>query len=314
VKSVAHIEAHIDFEETETIEEGVLDEVIVKVEELSKEIQQHLEDGRKGELLRTGVKTVILGEPNAGKSSLFNLLCQRPAAIVTPIEGTTRDILEVTLNIGGYPLVLTDTAGLRSKTDDVIEKEGISRAMQTYKDAELILLVVDSQKYVQWVHCSSSRNVVDYLKHYIKNLGLNNLVCEENQDFDNIFTKNCIVVFNKLDLVKEQVNVEHHCQIIQLSCKHEEGVVNLVESITNKLKFLCGEPSAEHPSMNQMRHRQHLIKCLEYLNLFLTTSTSDTVLMAEYLRKALRQLGQLVGTITTEQLLDVIFKDFCIGK
>ncbi|RZB39267.1 tRNA modification GTPase GTPBP3, mitochondrial, partial [Asbolus verrucosus] len=300
LKSVAHVEAHIDFEETETIDEGVLDSVIEEVIKLKQEIQQHLNDGRKGELLRTGVKTVILGEPNVGKSSLLNLLCKKPAAIVTPIEGTTRDILEVTLNIDGYPLVLADTAGLRSDTDDVIEKEGISRAMQSYEAADLIILVIDSQKYVQWLNANANSNVVDYLKYYIKILALNDLIKS--------------MVFNKLDLVKSELKLECSQEVTCLSCKYEEGVSNLVENVKNKLKILCGEPSAEHPSMNQARHRQHLSNCLECLNLFLKDSGSDTVLMAEYLRKSLKHLGYLVGVTTTEQLLDVIFKDFCIGK
>ncbi|XP_063928457.1 tRNA modification GTPase GTPBP3, mitochondrial isoform X2 [Zophobas morio] len=312
VKSVAHVEAHIDFEETETIDEGVLEKVVSDVTQLKDEIESHLADGRKGELLRTGVKTVILGEPNVGKSSLLNLLCKRPAAIVTPIEGTTRDILEVTLNIGGYPLVLADTAGLREETHDVIEKEGINRALQNYKNSDLVILVVDSQKYLQWVQCNTSCTVIDFLKLYVNKLGLSDLVSNEKYEFEGLFTKHCLIVFNKLDLVQTEVTFDNK-NINFLSCKNEEGVPNLVDSMTQKLKILCGEPSEDHPSMNQMRHRQHLSQCLSCLSTFLTTS-SDTVLMAEHLRKALRHLGHLVGVTTTEQLLDVIFKDFCIGK
>ncbi|KAJ8911652.1 hypothetical protein NQ315_005998 [Exocentrus adspersus] len=150
IKCVASIEAHIDFDETDTLELNLLQVMMEDVKNLSNEIQNHLLDGHKGEILRTGVKTVIIGEPNVGKSSLLNILCKRPAAIVTPIEGTTRDILEVTLNIGGYPLVLADTAGLRSKTEDLVEKEGISRALQLYEKADLVLLIIDSEKYVKW--------------------------------------------------------------------------------------------------------------------------------------------------------------------
>ncbi|XP_044256219.1 tRNA modification GTPase GTPBP3, mitochondrial [Tribolium madens] len=312
IKSVAHIEAHIDFEETETIDEGVLEHIVKEIETMRDEIDKHLNDGRKGELLRNGVKTVILGEPNVGKSSLLNLLCKRPAAIVTPVEGTTRDILEVTLNIEGYPLVLADTAGLRTETDDIVEKEGIIRAKRSYECADLVILVIDSEKYYSWLHNHSSGSTTDYLKFYVEKLGLHDLLNYESND--EIFTKECIIVFNKLDLVENSLNLQNSSQINCLSCKSEDGVPDLVNSISNKLKVLCGEPSAEHPSMNQVRHRQHLSNCLKCLNSSLEKSSNDTVLMAESLRKALRHLGYLVGVTTTEQLLDVIFKDFCIGK
>ncbi|XP_969524.2 tRNA modification GTPase GTPBP3, mitochondrial [Tribolium castaneum] len=302
IKSVAHVEAHIDFEETETIDEGVLDLVVQEIQIMRDEIRKHLNDGRKGELLRTGVKTVILGAPNVGKSSLMNLLCKRPAAIVTPIEGTTRDILEVTLNIGGYPLVLTDTAGLRYETNDIIEKEGIIRAKNSYDCADLVILVLDSLKVYSWLHNHPPSSTSDYLMCYIEKLGLYDLI-----------NKECVIVFNKSDLVQDLLDLQNS-EIVHLSCKSEDGVSNLVNTIGNKLRKLCGEPSAEHPSMNQVRHRQHLSNCLKCLDSSLDRSSSDTVLMAEHLRKALRHLGYLVGATTTEQLLDVIFKDFCIGK
>ncbi|CAH0562498.1 unnamed protein product [Brassicogethes aeneus] len=307
VKCVAHIEAHIDFDETETLDLGILLGVARDVKKLRDEIENHLKDGRKGETLRNGVKTVILGEPNVGKSSLLNLLCQRPAAIVTPIEGTTRDILEVTLNIGGYPLVLADTAGLRLKTDDLVEKEGIKRALSMYEQADLILLLTGADKYSLWLEKNPESTFQDYLQNYVESLKLSNFLDK----------KNFIVVLNKTDLLP---NFDGEENLIPISCKTEQGVTNLVENITGELKKLCGEPSKEHPSMNQIRHRQNLINCLENLDLFLKyvgkteDFNGDMVLLAEYLRKSLKSLGKLVGTVTNEQLLDVIFGDFCIGK
>lgn len=232
VNSVAHIEAHIDFEETETIDEGLLGKVFKEIQLMRDEIQQHLTDGRKGELLRNGVKTVILGEPNVGKSSLLNLLCKRPAAIVTPIEGTTRDILEVTLNIGGYPLVLADTAGLRSKTDDAIEKEGILRAKKSYDVADLVILVIDAERCHKWLHNHSCNLMTDYLKYYVNKLGLHDLINQENAEFN----KECILVINKVDLVTNLPTLKNSDQINYLSCKLEDGVPNFVGNITNKLK------------------------------------------------------------------------------
>ncbi|XP_074893942.1 5-taurinomethyluridine-[tRNA] synthase subunit GTPB3, mitochondrial isoform X3 [Buteo buteo] len=126
-QALAHLEAYIDFSEDDNVEEEVLSQVDATVRELEQEVGAHLQDGRRGELLRGGVHAVIAGPPNVGKSSLLNLLCQRPAAIVSPVAGTTRDVVEVALNVGGYPLVLSDTAGLRDATDPV-EQEGVSRA------------------------------------------------------------------------------------------------------------------------------------------------------------------------------------------
>ncbi|KAG5894471.1 hypothetical protein JTB14_032499 [Gonioctena quinquepunctata] len=309
--SVAHIEAHIDFEETETLEHNIIEKVTYDIKNLAKEINEHLIDGRKGEILRNGVRTVILGEPNAGKSSLLNLLCQRPAAIVTPIEGTTRDVLEVTLNIGGYPLVLADTAGLTSNTKDIVEKEGIQRALQLYEKSDLIVLVIDSEKYVKWMEENGRKDFDGYVKYYVKKMKIPNLIATDNSS--NLFSKHCLIVVNKIDLrsnVELEVDEE---KCVRISCKTEDGVSNLIERLSDRLKILCGEPSVEHPSMNQMRHRQHLTECLNCLQLFMKEEKSrDLVLMAEYLRKSLRHLGKLVGNITSEQLLDVIFRDFCI--
>ncbi|CAH1116264.1 unnamed protein product [Phaedon cochleariae] len=315
---VAHVEAHIDFGETETLEPHLIEHVAKDIHILARDIEQHLADGRKGEILRNGVKTVILGEPNVGKSSLLNLLCERPAAIVTPIEGTTRDVLEVTLNIHGYPLVLADTAGLRSSTKDIIEKEGIERALKLYEKSNLVILVVDMEKYRNWKRIHEERGINKYLKEYVDKLKISNLIDASDENIS--FTKQCLVVFNKSDLGQDEDASIDEDHFVRISCKTEDGVAKLTHMISQKLRILCGEPSEEHPSMNQLRHRQHLSDCLKSLQLFLDEVSSDDtkeydlVIMAEYLRKSLRQLGKLVGNVTTDQLLNVIFKDFCIGK
>ncbi|KAJ8953595.1 hypothetical protein NQ318_003019 [Aromia moschata] len=305
VRCVARIEAQIDFEETDTLELDLLKDAAKEVKRLADEIEKHLSDGR---------------EPNVGKSSLLNVICQRPAAIVTPLEGTTRDVLEVTLNIDGYPLVLADTAGLRSKTDDIIEKEGISRALQLYKDSDLLLLIADAEKYLKWRDTNPSQTFSSYVKQYADKLNLSGLINHQIENFEQLFNKHCIVVLNKTDLGDVGGHVEEE-NVVEISCKTKHGISDLVRNIAQKLKLLCGDPSHEHPSMNQMRHRQHLTDCLTCLRQFLievpcdsAVNSPDLVLSAEYLRKALRHLGKLVGTVTTDQLLDVIFRDFCIGK
>ncbi|KAJ8911651.1 hypothetical protein NQ315_005997, partial [Exocentrus adspersus] len=161
-----------------------------------------------------------------------------------------------------------------------------------------------------------------YVKYYIKKLNLHNLLNDHVSTFEQLFTKHCLVILNKTDLNNtETFNIRDN-GVFLISCKTENGITNLIQTITDRLKILCGEPSQEHPSMNQQRHRQHLTDCLNCLNNFLNEYSSynnqsdlspDLVLMAEHLRKALRHLGKLVGTVTTENLLDIIFKDFCIG-
>uniref|UniRef100_A0AAR5PWT5 TrmE-type G domain-containing protein n=1 Tax=Dendroctonus ponderosae TaxID=77166 RepID=A0AAR5PWT5_DENPD len=313
--SVANLEAHIDFEETETLEDGLVDNVVKNIEVLSADINKHMRDGRKGEILRRGVKAVILGEPNVGKSSLLNVLCQRPASIVTPISGTTRDVIQVTLNIQGYPLVLSDTAGLRKDSQDVIELEGMSRAVDIYQKADLVILVIDFQNYSNWCH----RHAADfktYILHYIKELGVSDLI-NDPKDGQTLFKKECVVVLNKTDLDSKAVCDKIHKNIVKLSCKTEAGISDLVTVLAQHLKILCGEPSQEHPSMNQVRHREQLLKCQKHLQSFLEDASKnkpDLVIMAEHLRKALTSLGKLIGTVTSEEILDLIFREFCIGK
>lgn len=253
---MAYIEAHIDFEETDTLEEGLIVQVTRDVQDLTNELRSHLADGRRGEILRNGVKTIILGEPNVGKSSVLNLLCkfinqklykivgvfiykilgQRPAAIVTPIAGTTRDVLEVTLNIRGYPLVLADTAGLRSKTEDLIEREGIHRTLNLFEKSDLILLVIDAQKYETWKENNSKRSFVDYLREYTESLKLTKLLNVSGNH--NLFTKECLIVINKTDLVNIEATSIHDEHVLKLSCKTEDGVIDLVNSIAERLKIM----------------------------------------------------------------------------
>ncbi|RHZ83004.1 hypothetical protein Glove_101g25 [Diversispora epigaea] len=132
IENMAFVEAVIDFGEDENIEDGVLNQVNERIKHLVSIIQNHMNDNRRGEILRDGIHVTIMGPPNVGKSSFLNYLAQRQAAIVSPIPGTTRDIIEISLNIGGYPIIIGDTAGLR-KSDDIIEMEGITRAKNMYE-------------------------------------------------------------------------------------------------------------------------------------------------------------------------------------
>ncbi|XP_069673490.1 tRNA modification GTPase GTPBP3, mitochondrial isoform X2 [Periplaneta americana] len=329
LKNMAHVEAFIDFSEDENIEDNIMNVVDNNLRNLRSLIQNHLQDGRCGERLRDGVRTVIVGEPNVGKSSLLNVLCQRPAAIVTPIPGTTRDVVELNVSIGGYPVIIADTAGLRSDTDDVVEKEGISRAHLYVQQADLVILVIDATKFITQLN-GSSASFANFVKDYVKELGLNNVLTKNKLSESEISTSSfvyevvdpekCLIVLNKTDLLHDLEEVERilqkHKGVSALSCKTENGIPYLIDMMTDNLTTLCGNPSRENPCLTQSRHRHHLTDCLFCLDKYfeLSAGEGDTVLAAEQLRKALRCIGKITGHVSTEEVLDVIFRDFCVGK
>ncbi|XP_053906470.1 tRNA modification GTPase GTPBP3, mitochondrial isoform X2 [Cuculus canorus] len=298
-QALAHLEAYIDFSEDDNVEEEVLARVDATVRALAQQIGAHLRDGRRGELLRGGVHAVIAGPPNVGKSSLLNLLCRRPAAIVSPVAGTTRDVVEVALNVGGYPLVLSDTAGLREATDP-IEQEGVSRARERLKQADLVLAVLDAAA----VPTEPS------------GLGaaLGSLLPPTSPP--------CILVLNKADLLRgDGAALRDACArgdplppTTLLSCKTGEGLDRLLELLARQLARLCGDPLAGSPSLTQSRHSLHLGDCAAALARYDRERRRDLGLAAERLRLARRHLGRITGHVGAEEVLDIIFRDFCVGK
>ncbi|XP_037511516.1 tRNA modification GTPase GTPBP3, mitochondrial [Rhipicephalus sanguineus] len=299
---LANVEAFIDFSEDQGIEETILDSAAVQAERLAAEIQIHLLDGRRGERLRSGVKVAIVGRTNVGKSSLFNALCQRDAAIVSPIAGTTRDVVESTLDIGGYPAVFSDTAGLRH-SDDLVEREGILRAQRWAANADLALIVVEARELLRF------NPATDFVDDHLKELGIKSC------------TAHRLIIFNKLDLLSEdeKVMVEEHARSMRIdscftSCTNQQGIGDLVKILGTHLEDMCGRPVDSSPVLTQERHRRHLEQCLKHLKLFSTEVRHDSVIGAEHLRIALTHLGRITGRVFTEEILDVIFRDFCIGK
>ncbi|XP_061330685.1 tRNA modification GTPase GTPBP3, mitochondrial isoform X1 [Pezoporus flaviventris] len=326
-QALAHLEAYIDFSEDDNVEEEVLSQgeewqgngagagtphpccfqrdswslpaVDATVRALEQEIGSHLQDGRRGELLRGGVRAVIAGPPNVGKSSLLNLLCQRPAAIVSPAAGTTRDVVEVALNVGGYPLVLSDTAGLRDATDPV-EQEGVSRARDRLREADLVLAVLDATAVPP------------------EPAGLGAVLGSLQPPT----TTPCILVLNKADLLKGNGgSLRAACAqghplppVTFLSCKTSEGLDHLLALLARELARLCGDPLSGSPSLTQSRHSLHLRQCVAALAQYGRERQSDLGLAAERLRLARRHLGSITGHVSTEDVLDIIFRDFCVGK
>lgn len=304
---IANLEAYIDFKEDDNIEDNVLESSNCSVQDLIKEIEYHLSDNRKGEILRSGIRTVIIGEPNVGKSTILNYLVQRNAAIVSPIAGTTRDIIELSINISGYPIILADTAGFTESPKDPIETEGILRAKAYAKNVDLIILVIDACKFM-----NSGMTYSDYIREYINKLDLNDLLTNDQ-------SKRYFVVANKTDLLSEQDKEELKKEenIVTASCVTKEGLSNITKSMTSHCQELCGNILNENPVISQNRYRVHLSKCLRNLKNYIkaiSVKNYDMVIAVEEIRIGMRELGKITGHVHTDEILDNIFKNFCIGK
>lgn len=276
-KVLAYLEASIDFAD-EDLPQDVADKQTASLRDLSAEISAHLDDRHRGERLRDGFSIAILGAPNAGKSSLLNALAKRDAAIVSSTAGTTRDVIEVNLDLGGYPVIIADTAGLRESAD-AIESEGIRRALKRSEHADLKLLVYDGAAYPR--------------------LDAPTLALADND---------AIAVVNKVDLIKSQVS--RFEPLIPVSAQTGEGISVLLDRLIEKIGLHFGNSS--QPPLTRARHRAALEECLEHLQRALTAPQGE--LRAEDVRLAMRALGRITGRVDVEDLLDIIFRDFCIGK
>uniref|UniRef100_A0A182QL90 TrmE-type G domain-containing protein n=1 Tax=Anopheles farauti TaxID=69004 RepID=A0A182QL90_9DIPT len=305
VKAIASVEAYIDFSEDQDVDDSVLSDTVLEVDKLIGELRTHLNDNRRGERLRHGVRTAIVGAPNVGKSSLINLLSQRSVSIVTSIAGTTRDIVESYYDIAGYPIILADTAGLRTATDDVVESEGIARARAYVESADLLLLVLDATRI------ETAHRLDVYVKNYVQALGIR----EE-------MLSRALIVLNKCDLVDSATLqlLKASAGFCVVSCESKAGLPELLERLRTRLEHLCGNPAMESPTISQERHRNHLKQCLTHLELFrdyfneTSSSNRDLAIVTHHLRNAVRCIGKITGSVETEEILDVVFSTFCIGK
>ena len=282
IKILSYVEAKIDFPD-EDLPEDKIKQIRNNSSKVLYEINKILNDQKVGEIVREGFKIAIVGPTNAGKSSLLNNLANREVAIVSEIAGTTRDVIETHLNIDGYPVVISDTAGIRESKDE-IEKKGIKLSLKKAEKADLKLVVVDA-----------------------RNIDLSGFL-------NDLLKDNAILVVNKSDLLKEKL----HSQItkfkhVLISLKKNSNIEKLISEIKNNLKdkFIFDEDIL----ITRERHRQHLMQCSDHLKSFLQKNDKkDFDKAAEDLRLATRHLGMIVGKVDVEEILGSIFNDFCIGK
>jgi tRNA modification GTPase len=273
IRCRALIEADLDFADEDDVPGSVADVVWSQAKELAEEMERHLVNADKGERLRSGFEVVLLGAPNAGKSSLLNALARRPAAIVTPEPGTTRDLIEVRLDLGGYPVTVVDTAGLRESVS-VIEAEGIRRAQERAGRADLVL----------WLQAPDDPNDMP-----------------ESGDVE-IWR-----IATKVDLSVATGAFDH-----SISTVTGAGLLELEAALGI---FVAGRIGAvEDIVITRERHRDGLRRCVEHIRAAIANEQAGLELRAEDLRAAADALGRLTGRIDVEDLLDVIFRDFCIGK
>ncbi len=282
LKILSHVEAKIDFPD-EDLPNDILEEIKKSSDDVLKNIEKILNDKKVGERIREGFKIAILGPTNAGKSSLLNHLSNRDVAIVSEVAGTTRDVIETHLSIEGYPVIISDTAGIRDSKDE-IEKKGIKLSLNRAEEADLKLVVVDAK----------SLDFTDVLK--------------------NLLDENAILVINKSDLLEGDIDSEiKKLNHVLISIKENLNIDELISKIKNNLKnkFM----TTDDIFITRERHRQHLEQCLEHLNDFnKKNDIEDFDKAAEDLRLATRHLGMIVGKVDVEEILGSIFNDFCIGK
>lgn len=284
IAASALVEAAIDFsDEADVSEKAVLQaEDVARV--LAGELDRHLADEHRGEILRDGFRIVLAGPPNAGKSSLLNALARRDVAIVSEEAGTTRDVIEVRLDLGGMPVVLTDTAGIR-QAEGKIEQEGIRRTMERARSADLVIWLTDAS---------------------VPNLR----VPAELEDMRD----RMLLVLNKIDLHRDSATAVLPDDMIAVSAKTGSGLGELTSRLGAIAADRLGDGSASGPVITQVRHRALVERAAKSLHHFVSASPPDLELRAEELRLAASALGRITGRIDPEDVLDQIFGRFCIGK
>ena len=345
---LAHVEAVLDFSEDEpdVSADSVLHDITPRMQRLLDDMRAHLTDANKGELIREGVEVCIVGRVNVGKSSLLNALAGRDVSIVSEQAGTTRDAMEVALNVGGYAVRLVDTAGLRD-SEDVVEREGVRRAKRRAEGAQMRVVVFDasdtkvSDELLQMAAMVDGRTIVVFSKvdllqpHTASAAPLTShtagsAASRHKQLHNRSNSDTALHPAYDNDALQQQLRTAFvplfaaftapPLAVIPLSCLHHYNLSTLLAALTTSIRSLLSSPSADtasaaQPLITRERHRQHIVECVAELERGLERlSVDDVVLCAECLRGCVRSLARVVGRVDVEEVLDVIFADFCIGK
>lgn len=300
VKNSAMLSAVIDFGDDHDLEmvDSLMDRVLRDVEDISQSLKEHTEKGEKTQLLMQGVKMVFIGPTNVGKSSLLNEIANKDAAIVSSLAGTTRDVMDLPIDIGGYKVVVSDTAGIR-ETDDLIEQEGIRRAKKRASDGDVVCVMVASNERLSDDFVSFARETVAPKKHVL-------------------------LIINKTDLAEGTLDKQEYCELFGIasenthliSCKTKKGVQTLVQSLQSIFEDVTEFGGPNQVSLTQRARdiiRNDILFELEEFKE--AQEAGDIVMASEALNRAAFGIGKITGeSVGVEEVLGVIFSTFCIGK
>jgi tRNA modification GTPase len=277
IEIAALVEAAIDFSDEGDVSASAVAQARERAAALSTEIRAHLDDGHRGEILRDGFRVALLGAPNAGKSSLLNALARREAAIVSAEAGTTRDVIEVRLDLGGLPVIVSDTAGIREAASDV-EQEGIRRSLAAARDANLVVWLTEAAG------------------------------AESDSNLPAGFSRETsLEIRSKADLARESTG-----DGISVSAVTGAGLDRLIAEITRRAEQAVGDRA--EPALTQVRHRLALEETRADIGAFLIGNPAAVELRAEDVRRAAYAIGRITGRVDVEDVLDQVFSRFCIGK
>ena len=286
IDASALVEAAIDFSDEGDVGTRSFDQARGIVETLLPAIRHHLDDGHRGEILRDGFHVVLAGAPNVGKSSLLNALARRDAAIVSEEAGTTRDVIEVRLDLGGVPVIVSDTAGIR-ETSGAVEREGIRRTIARAREADLVI----------WLTEADEPQIAP-------------------PDELRALAERTLLVLNKVDLIEPRparaADVLLPDDMLAISAKSGAGMAELVGRLAGIAAERAG--TGEEPAITQVRHRQLIEACASNLETFLRGPAHQVEIRAEDLRASVSALGRITGRVDVEDVLDQVFGRFCIGK
>lgn len=282
IEACALIEAGLDFSDEGDIGPQTFNDATAVIRVLVRQVIHHLDDGHRGEILRDGFRVALTGPPNAGKSTLLNALAKRDVAIVSPEAGTTRDVIEARLDLGGLPVIVADTAGFR-ETDGAVEIEGMRRSQAAAEASDLVLWLTDAS-HPQTALPAQLTAVAD----------------------------RTLLVLNKVDLLAGGSAPVLPDDMVPLSMKTGAGLEDLIKRLSVIARERIGHPG--EPVITQVRHRRLVEACRQHLDAFLDGSADDVELRAEDLRQAADALGRITGRVDVEDVLDHVFGRFCIGK